>query len=87
MESIGKRAFADCPNLTALVIPESVTSIDDTALQGSPNATVYGKTGSAAQTFAQNNEFPFVATDPPTVQARSYEAAQPPVVMPYVALG
>lgn len=66
--SIGARSFADCLNLTALVIPETVQSIDDTALEGSENVTVYGKTGSEAQRFAHAAGIKFV--DPDALSAR-----------------
>ena len=66
--SIGARSFADCLNLTALVIPETVQSIDDTALEGSENVTVYGKTGSEAQRFADAAGVKFV--DPNALSAR-----------------
>jgi len=82
--AIGARAFADCEKLTELVIPATVEHIDDTALAGSENVTVYGETGSAAQTFADDNKIPFVATNEPQTQP-TYEAAKAPVVMPYVA--
>ena len=59
-ESIGPRAFADCAKLTALVIPASVQSIDDTALEGSANAVIYGASGSEAERFAKDNSIPFV---------------------------
>ena len=82
--SIGARSFADCLNLTALVIPETVQSIDDTALEGSENVTVYGETGSEAQRFADAAGIKFV--DPNAVsETVTYQAAKAPVVMPFVA--
>ena len=83
MKSIGARAFADCENLTGLVIPATVESIDDTALDGSVNATVYGEAGSEAQRFAEANDLPFI---PANNDAPVYQPAQPPVMLPYVAL-
>ena len=58
--SIGPRAFADCKNLTELVIPATVQRIDDTALEGSAGVTVYGKTGSEAQGYAHAAGIKFV---------------------------
>ena len=82
--SIGARAFADCEKLTALVIPATVEHIDDTALEGSENVTVYGEADSEAQRFADANNIPFVpanAEPAPVPQG----ALRAPVVMPFVA--
>ena len=80
--SIGPRAFADCKNLTELVIPATVQTIDDTALDGSLNVTIYGEAGSEAQRFADANSIPFV----PSNEVTPIIIAQPPVTLPYVAL-
>ena len=80
--SIGPRAFADCKNLTELVIPATVQIIDDTALEGSENVTIYGESGSEAQRFADANNLPFV----PSNEVTPIIIAQPPVTLPYVAL-
>ena len=80
--SIGPRAFADCKNLTELVIPATVQTIDDTALEGSENVTIYGESGSEAQRFADANSIPFV----PSNEVTPIIIAQPPVTLPYVAL-
>ena len=78
--AIGARAFADCKNLRELVIPATVDSIDDSALAGSENVTVYGAEGSEAQRFAEANGIPFVPTetDPEELSA--------PVILPYIEL-
>ena len=81
--SIGPRAFADCKNLTELVIPATVQRIDDTALEGSAGVTVYGEAGSEAERFANANELPFI---PANNDTPVYQPAQPPVMLPYVAL-
>ena len=81
VKSIGARAFADCENLTGLIIPATVESIDDTALDGSVNATVYGEIGSEAQRFAETNGIDFVPTTSPS---DGDEEGEDPVVMPYV---
>ena len=80
--SIGPRAFADCKNLTELVIPATVQTIDDTALEGSENVTIYGEADSEAQRFADANNLPFV----PSNEVSPIIIAQPPVTLPYVAL-
>ena len=82
--SIGPRTFADCKNLTELVIPATVQRIDDTALEGSAGVTVYGEAGSEAERFANANDLPF---NPANNDTPVYQPAQPPVMLPYVALG
>ena len=80
--SIGPRAFADCKNLTELVIPATVQRIADDALEGSLNVTIYGESDSEAQRFADANSIPFV----PSNEVTPIIIAQPPVTLPYVAL-
>lgn len=80
--AIGARAFANCGNLRELYIPENVTKIDDTALSGSDNVTVYGATGSEAHEFATRNNIPFVDPDNPVVPEPVEEPAA--VVLPPV---
>ena len=80
--SIGPRAFADCKNLTELVIPATVQTIADDALDGSTNVTIYGEADSEAQRFADANSIPFV----PSNEVSPIIIAQPPVTLPYVAL-
>ena len=80
--SIGPRAFADCKNLTELVIPATVQRIADDALDGSTNVTIYGEADSEAQRFADANSIPFV----PSNEVTPIIIAQPPVTLPYVAL-
>ena len=59
--SIAQRAFADCPNLIYIYIPEATTSIDPNAFGDLSTLTIFGKTGSTAETFAQTHGFDFVA--------------------------
>ena len=54
--SIGKRAFADCPNLTFIYIPESTTSIAKDAFENVSHLTIYGIDGSFAEFFASKHE-------------------------------
>ena len=85
VKAIGPRAFADCPNLTALVIPATVESIDDSALEGSTNVTIYCEKESAAYTFAVNNGIDYT-TDSGVGDIKTPDVPiSNPVVMPYVA--
>jgi len=60
LKSIGSKAFMNCTSLIEVVIPESVTSIDSTAFSYPEKTTIFGKTGSYAETFAKENSFKFV---------------------------
>ena len=61
--SIESRAFADCGNLREIIIPSTVLSIDDHALSGCDNVTIYGTKGTEAERFANAAGFAFVDTD------------------------
>lgn len=54
--TIGDDAFADCAALKSVSIPASVTSIGDGAFNNCPNVTLRCEEGSAAQTYAEENE-------------------------------
>ena len=62
---IGSKAFADCQKLNCIYIPESCTSIANNAFVygdsviGYNGVFIYGKSGSYAQTFANENGFEF----------------------------
>lgn len=64
---IGEGAFAYCTSIASVSIPDSVTSIDDTAFFDCPNLTIYGKTGSYAETYAAKNDIPFEPLSGPAV--------------------
>ena len=81
--SIGRNAFADCEYLRAITIPATVSSIDDTALSGCENVTVYGMRGSEAERFAAAAGFPFIDQSPEPIDTPSGKE-QPPVVLPFV---
>ncbi len=54
-------AFGYCSSLTRVVIPESVTEIYRDAFRACNSVTIYGKAGSYAETYAKENNIPFVA--------------------------
>ena len=63
VESIGENAFSGCTSLTEITIPKSVKSIDKTAFERSGLTTIKGVVGSYAQTFANENNFEFIAIE------------------------
>lgn len=77
--TIGDHAFVDCENLKSVTIPDSVTTINDYAfgyyLIPFTNAppikyddfTISGYAGTAAEQYAIDNDFEFIALEPVTV--------------------
>ena len=60
-ETIGSKAFSNCQQLWQIEIPESVTTIAADAFSGLKyKLIIYGKAGSTAETFANNNGYGFV---------------------------
>ena len=59
--SIGWHAFADCPNLMYIYIPEKTTDIDPQAFGDRTKLTIVGKIGSTAETYATAHGYTFVA--------------------------
>jgi hypothetical protein len=52
LKTIGPRAFADCPSLSEIRLPDSVTVIADDAFAGSPNVVIV-TSGKAVQEWAE----------------------------------
>ena len=51
--AVGARAFADCPGLWKVIVPDTVRSIEATAFSGSGHVTLICGKGSYAETFAK----------------------------------
>ncbi len=59
--SIGAQAFYYCRRLEGVLIPSSVTSISDSAFSScKADMIIYGESGTAAETYADNHDFTFV---------------------------
>jgi len=67
--SIGNEAFYSCESLASIIIPDSVTNIESNVFSYSSNLTIYCKSNSTAQTYAESNEIPYVIDDKaPTIE-------------------
>ena len=58
--TIGNNAFKDCVKLTSITIPRSVTKISSNAFSYPKILTIYGVSGTYAETFAKENSIKFV---------------------------
>ena len=63
LTEIGSSAFAFCSSLKTITIPQSVTTIDRYAFEYVEDLTICGYLGSAAETFAEEQGYNFVALD------------------------
>lgn len=61
--SIGDEAFMGCTMLKEITIPTSVTAIANRVFYESGIETIYGYTGSYAETYCTNNNITFVAIE------------------------
>ena len=59
--TISAYAFANCTGLTEITIPQSVTSIVSTAFSYPGKMTIYGVSGSYAETFSSENGIAFMS--------------------------
>ena len=61
--SIGASAFSNCPSLYRVTVPRSVTDIGNYAFYHctNPNFAIYGFKDSVAESYAKENNIPFVA--------------------------
>ena len=56
--------FRECTSLKSVTIPASVKNIGTLPFYESPNVTIYGETGSEAETYAKKNDIAFVSLSP-----------------------
>lgn len=61
IKEIGILAFNRHISLKSIVIPDSVTEIDNSAFCGCPGMTVYANKGSYAERYAKENNIKFKA--------------------------
>ena len=57
--SIEDYAFAQCSELRSAIIPDSVNQLGKNVFDGSENVTLYVIAGSAAETYAIENQIPY----------------------------
>ena len=86
VENIGALAFANCDAVGSVMIPDSVTNIDYCAFgyTGSPikgidpvpGFKIYGYAGTAAETYAKENGFEFIALDKTVDSATGISVAE-----------
>lgn len=60
---INMGAFSDCAELTKIEIPPSVSGIGEGVFDGCESLTIYGSRGSFAESYAKENEIPFLAVE------------------------
>jgi len=61
VKSMGDEVFFNCYGLKKVTIPSSVKSIGEDTFYGCDKLTIYGQTGSYAQTYAKTNKISFKA--------------------------
>ena len=64
LTEIESMAFADCKALETIKIPASVKNIGKDAFKNCSKLTIVGEAGSFAETYASENNIPFVAEEP-----------------------
>lgn len=62
--AIGNRAFAECEHLTGIYIPDSCETIAEDAFEDTEKVVIFGKTGSAAQEYAERKRILFINVIP-----------------------
>lgn len=65
LKTMGGMCFALCSKLTSVTLPKSLESVKSSVFQDSGVKTIYGYTGSLAETIANVKGFEFIALDEP----------------------
>ena len=77
LKNIGRGVFLRCDNLKWILIPKSVTFIGRNAFYNCDELTIYGYANSYAQTYATDNNIPFVVLDDePEETGRGFDLKQ-----------
>ena len=63
MESIGSSAFAECTDLSSITVPRKTNSIASNAFSYPTKMTVYGVSGTYAESFAKDQGMTFVSQE------------------------
>lgn len=63
VKTIGVYAFYGCTDLEKIYIPNTTTFVAPSAFSNCPNVTIYGGYNSYAQSYAKENNIPYVAID------------------------
>ena len=75
IQLIDRGAFSGCSNLTKIVLPDSINTISGDSFMGCDNEfTIYGHKGTAAETYANENDCIFVDIDAPQATAGDINA-------------
>ena len=72
LQTIGIRAFASCPNLVQIYIPQSCTWIAANAFENTKGLVIYGQKGSYAESYAKTYGYTFDTPPSLTDQIRQY---------------
>ena len=64
VEAIGQKAFYNCSNMESIIIPPNVKSIGNDVFHNCKKLTIYGFSGSYAETYANTNGIAFYASIP-----------------------
>ena len=75
ISSIGKNAFKDCVKLTEITILQNVSNISDNAFSYPSILTIYGVSGSYAETYANQIGAKFVSISKPIKNIKLAESA------------
>ena len=63
MKKIGNEAFSNCPNLSDVTIENESTSFGKDVFKDDPKVTIHSHKNSTAETYAGENNLPFVSLD------------------------